>query len=279
MSNPINFSLIKNQDAVFAALPFPAIDPVIFSIGIFSVRWYALAYIAGIILGWLLLRRITSKPKDAIGVPPLDDVMNYGIVGIILGGRLGYVIGYNLLYYLQNPIEILFIWQGGMSFHGGFAGMVVSIIMVARKHKIPVLALGDLVALAAPIGLFFGRFANFINGELYGRVTDVPWAFVFPNGGALARHPSQIYEAILEGLLLFLIIGLAYKKGARQRPGLMIGLFMSGYGMSRFLVEFVREPDSHLGLMFGYITRGQILSLPMVILGFYTIHYALRKRA
>ncbi len=263
----------------FAALPFPDIDPVIFSIGVFSIRWYALAYIGGILLGWLLLRRITSSPQDPIGYAPFDDLMNYGIIGIILGGRIGYVLGYNFFYYLQHPLEALYIWQGGMSFHGGFLGMVVSIILVARKHKISVIGFGDLIAIAAPIGLFFGRIANFINGELYGRITDVPWAFVFPHGGPLPRHPSQLYEALLEGALLFIIIFWAYRKGARNTPGLMIGLFMTGYAISRIIVEFVREPDTQLGIIFGQFTMGQILSLPMLVIGIYSIFYARQKHS
>ena len=266
-----------DHSLVIAALPFPDIDPIIFSIGVFSVRWYALAYISGILLGWILLRRLTASPQDTIGRPPLDDLINFGIIGIIIGGRLGYVLGYNALYYFQNPIEILYVWNGGMSFHGGFLGMVVSIIWVARKHKVSILKLGDLIALAAPIGLFFGRIANFINAELYGRVTDVQWAFIFPNGGPLPRHPTQLYEAILEGLLLFLIIGWAYRKGARQKPGLMIGIFMTGYAVARIAIEFVREPDAHLGFIFNQITMGQILSLPMLALGLFAISFALKN--
>lgn len=263
---------------VMAALPFPEIDPVVFSIGMFSLRWYALAYMAGILLGWILLRRLTASPHDPIGRPPLDDLINLGIIGIIVGGRLGYVLGYNAAYYFQNPIEILYIWHGGMSFHGGAIGMVVSIMLVARKHKISFLELGDLIALVAPIGLFLGRIANFINGELYGRVTDVPWGFVFPHGGPFPRHPSQLYEALLEGVLLFIIIGWVYLKDGRDRPGLMIGVFMTGYALSRIIVEFVREPDAHLGFVFGYITMGQILSLPMLAVGLYALNYASKKK-
>lgn len=199
-------------------------------------------------------------------------------LGSSWGGRIGYVLGYNVAYYFANPLEILYVWNGGMSFHGGFAGMVLSIIFVARKHKISVIAFGDLIAIAAPIGLFFGRIANFINGELYGRITDVPWAFVFPYGGPLPRHPSQLYEALLEGVLLFILIGAAYRKGARQIPGLMIGLFMTGYAVARILVEFVREPDDHLGFVIGSLTMGQLLSLPMLVIGLYAIYFAYKGR-
>lgn len=278
MKNNHSLDIFAHENIAISALPFPDIDPVIFSVGIFAVRWYALAYITGIVLGWLLLRRLVSSPQDQVGVKPLDDLLNFGIIGIIIGGRLGYVFGYQVAYYLQNLHEIFYVWNGGMSFHGGFVGVVISIILVAKKHKISVLALGDLIALAAPIGLFFGRIANFVNGELYGRTTDVAWAFIFPNGGPLPRHPSQLYEALLEGALLFLIIGFAYRKRARQFKGLMIGIFMTGYALSRILVETVREPDAHLGFIFGQITMGQILSTPMLLCGVYAILHAVRKQ-
>jgi phosphatidylglycerol:prolipoprotein diacylglycerol transferase len=277
MSNQNIIEIYTDQTPILAALPFPDIDPVLFSIGIFSIRWYALAYIGGILLGWVFLRRLVTSPDDPVGRPPLDDLLNYGIIGIVIGGRLGYVLGYNAIYYAQHPLEILFVWQGGMSFHGGFVGLVASVYLVARKHEISFLALGDLISFSGPIGLFLGRIANFINGELYGRTTDVPWAFVFPNGGPLSRHPSQLYEAFLEGILLFFIIGFAYHKGARQHPGLILGIFMSGYGFSRIIVEFFREPDAHLGFIFSHITMGQILSLPMLVLGLFVIRFALRK--
>lgn len=271
MHHQNEIDILLSTQPNLAALPFPNIDPVMFSIGMFSIRWYALAYISSILIGWWALRRIASAPDDPVGKAPLDDLINYGIVGIILGGRIGYALGYNTIYFIQNPLEIFLIWQGGMSFHGGFLGMSLSIYLVARKHKISVFALGDLIALVAPIGLFFGRISNFINGELYGRTTDLPWGFIFPNGGPLPRHPSQLYEAGLEGLVLFLILLISYKKGARQKKGLMIGLFMAGYGISRTLIETLREPDAHLGFIFGQVTMGQILSAPMIALGVYII--------
>ena len=277
MHHQNEIDILLSTQPNLAALPFPDIDPVIFSIGMFSIRWYALAYISSILIGWWVLRRIASAPDDPVGPAPLDDLINYGIVGIILGGRIGYALGYNTIYFIQNPLEIFLIWQGGMSFHGGFLGMALSIYLVARKHKISVFALGDLIALVAPIGLFFGRISNFINGELYGRTTDLPWGFIFPNGGPLPRHPSQLYEAGLEGLVLFLILLISYKKGARQKKGLMIGLFMAGYGISRTLVETLREPDAHLGFIFGQVTMGQILSAPMIALGIYIIGRSTRK--
>ena len=277
MHHKNEIDILLSTQPNLAALPFPDIDPVIFSIGIFSIRWYALAYIFSILIGWWVLRRITSAPDDPVGKAPLDDLLNYGIVGIILGGRIGYALGYNTFYFIQNPIEIFYIWQGGMSFHGGFLGMALSIYLVARKHKISVIALGDLIALVAPIGLFFGRISNFINGELFGRTTDLPWGFVFPNGGPFPRHPSQLYEAGLEGLVLFLLLAVAYKNGARQKKGLMIGIFLAGYGISRTLVETLREPDAHLGFIFGQVTMGQILSAPMIALGIFIISRSVRN--
>lgn len=262
---------------VMAAIPFPAIDPVLIAIGPIAIRWYALAYLAGILLGWWLLRRITQAKDDAVGQAPVDAMINAGVIGIIAGGRLGYVLFYNLPFYLENPAEIIMVWKGGMAFHGGFLGMLAAIWWVARQHKISVVALGDLIALVAPIGLFFGRIANYINAELYGRTTDMPWGVVFPGGGPQPRHPSQLYEAALEGLLLFAILWLVYRWGGRIRPGLMIGIFFAGYGLARSFVEFFREPDSHIGFLFAGVTMGQLLSLPMVILGGIIIQRTLRQ--
>lgn len=280
-----------------ASLPFPAIDPVALCLGPVPIRWYALAYLAGILLGWWLLRRLTARADDPVGQAPLDSMINAGVIGIILGGRLVYVAFYNLPYYLQHPVEILMVWQGGMAFHGGFLGMIGAILWVARHHKISPIALGDLVALVAPIGLFFGRIANFINAELYGRITDVPWGMVFlrplpnPDGPCAAsdapwqpvppglpRHPSQLYEAALEGLVLFAILWLIHQRGGRHRPGLLIGVFIAGYGTARTLVEFFREPDTQLGYLLGGATMGQLLSLPMIIIGALVIWQALARR-
>ncbi|MCE2516782.1 MAG: prolipoprotein diacylglyceryl transferase [Alphaproteobacteria bacterium] len=262
-----------------AALPFPEIPSALFSVGPFELRWYALAYLGGILLGWWILRRITAKAGDPIGHPPLDDLINFGIIGIIIGGRLVYVLGYNLDYYLAHPLDALKVWQGGMAFHGGFLGMVAAIIFTARRHKVDMVKLGDLIAMVAPIGEFFGRLSNFINDELHGRVTDVPWAVVFPKGGYLPRHPSQIYEALLEGALLVVVLHIAYRMGARQRPGLLIGLFLAGYGMARIVVENFREPDAQLGFLFAEVTMGQLLSLPMVVIGLWLIRRGLSMKA
>jgi phosphatidylglycerol:prolipoprotein diacylglycerol transferase len=257
-------------------------DPVALQIGPIAIRWYALAYIAGFILGWryaLWLTRRTALPPDRLA---LDDFLTWAVVGTILGGRLGYVLFYNLDEYLAAPLSILEIWHGGMSFHGGFLGVAVAIVLFARSRGFSPLLLGDVVAAAAPIGLFFGRIANFVNGELWGRVTTEPWGIVFPNAGPLPRHPSQLYEAGLEGLVLFLILlPLAASARIRSRPGIVLGAFIAWYGVSRFLVEFVREPDAQLGYLMGtdWFTRGQQLSIPMVLVGLAVVWWAARRPA
>ncbi len=265
-------------------MPFPNIDPVIFEIGPFALRWYALAYMAGLILGWKYMVLLTKRPALwPQGVPAneeqIDDLLLWVTLGVILGGRIGYVLFYNLPYYLANPGDALAVWQGGMAFHGGALGVVLAVIYFARKNKIPLLSLGDMVAITVPLGLLCGRLANFINGELWGRVTDVSWAVVFPTGGPLPRHPSQLYEAALEGALLLALLNLlVWKYRALSKPGLLTGLFLIGYGASRFLVEYVREPDAHIGFIFNFITMGQILSLPMMLAGGGFIYWAtLRK--
>ena len=267
------------DEPLLAALPFPDIDKVAFTIFGFDIYWYALAYLAGVLIGWTLLKRLTRHPGDVVGPAPLDALINMGIIGILLGGRLVYVVFYNPEYYLANPVDIIMLRDGGMSFHGGFLGMAAAIIWVARRHRIPMLALGDCVALAAPIGIFLGRLANFINGELFGRVSDVPWAVIFPKGGPLPRHPSQLYEALLEGVVLFVILALVWQRGGRRYQGLITGTFISGYGLSRIIVEFAREPDQQLGFLIAGTTMGQWLSLPMVIIGGLLIRYALQHPA
>ncbi|MEM7566277.1 MAG: prolipoprotein diacylglyceryl transferase [Pseudomonadota bacterium] len=255
------------------AIPFPVIDPVLLQIGPFAIRWYALAYIAGLVLGWWQLSRLMSRdalwPGNAAPMSKahLDDFLLWATIGIVLGGRLGYVLFYNPGYYLENPGEALAVWQGGMSFHGGFLGVCAAVFLFARRHAIPMLSLGDAVAVVAPIGLFFGRIANFINAELWGRTTDLPWGVVFPNGGPEPRHPSQLYEAALEGVLLFVILQVLVARGGLKRPGLAIGTFLLGYGVSRMLVELVREPDAQIGYLFGPVTMGMLLSLPMALIG------------
>lgn len=260
-----------------AALPFHGIDKVAFTLFGFEIYWYALAYLGGILIGWWWLKKITAAPGDSVGGAPIDALINAGIIGIIIGGRLVYVLFYNAEYYLAHPVEIIMVRGGGMSFHGGFLGMAAAIIYVARRHKVPLLALGDCVALMAPIGIFLGRIANFINGNLFGRPTDLPWGMIFPEGGGLPRHPSQIYEALLEGALLLVILLLIWQRGGRQYHGLLSGTFIAGYGCARIIVEFTRQPDQQIGFLIAGTTMGQWLSLPMVIAGAILIRFALRK--
>lgn len=249
-------------------LIYPDIDPVLISIGPLQIRWYALAYIAGLMIGAWYMQHINRRYRLIAGLKPFDDVMSWAIIGIIVGGRLGYVLFYNASYYVAQPLEIFMIWHGGMSFHGGLIGVAVSLYLLARQKNYPPLKLADLCALAAPIGLFFGRIANFINGELYGRVTDVPWAMIFPYSDGLPRHPSQLYEAGLEGVAIFIILSLLYRcEWVRVRAGYTAGLFCILYAIARTIVELFREPDAHLGLILGPLSAGQLLSLPMLVVG------------
>ncbi len=260
------------------AIAFPAIDPIAIEIGPFAIRWYALAYVVGILLSWRYMIRLTRRTPAGIEAIHIDDLIVWGTLGIILGGRIGYTMFYRPDYFVDHPLEILAMWRGGMSFHGGFLGVVIAILLFARLRKIGFLALGDLVVCAAPIGLFLGRIANFVNGELFGRVSDAPWAMVFPRGGPLARHPSQLYEAALEGLVLFAILAwLAFATRALERPGLLGGVFLAGYGIARIVVELFRQPDAHLGFLAAGATMGQLLSLPLVLVGAWMIHRALKS--
>ena len=234
------------------ALPFPALDPIAISFGPIAIRWYALAYVGGIVLGWWLARRIAGNDAAWGGASPIkpadiDDVIVWIALGVVLGGRLGYVLFYNPAYFAAHPAEIFTLWRGGMSFHGGFLGTVLALILFARARGFSPLSMLDVAAIVTPIGLFLGRLANFVNGELWGRPADVPWAFVFPHAGPEPRHPSQLYEAGLEGLVLFVILLIAMRRGALTRPGLIGGLFVGGYGLARIAVEFFREPDAHIG--------------------------------
>jgi phosphatidylglycerol:prolipoprotein diacylglycerol transferase len=255
------------------AIAFPAIDPVIVEIGPFAIRWYALAYIGGLVLGWLYMRWLVQRPGWRLTQVDLDDLLLYITLGVVLGGRIGYVLFYKPSFYLSHPGEILAVWQGGMSFHGGLIGVLVAMALFAWRRGIAFLEIGDAVAAAVPIGLFFGRIANFINGELFGRASDVPWAMAFPHGGPEPRHPSQLYEAALEGLLLFAILFfLARRPRNPDQAGRISGLFLIGYGLARCFVELFREPDEHLGfLLGGGVTMGQILSLPMILAGLFLL--------
>jgi phosphatidylglycerol:prolipoprotein diacylglycerol transferase len=252
-------------------LSFPAIDPIAFQWGFIVVRWYALAYMVGILGGWWYVGWLDKRsPMPLLTRKQYDDMMLWGVLGVVLGGRLGYVLFYNLPYFLEHPADILKMWQGGMSFHGGALGVIGGFYIFARLHTLPYKALMDRICPAVPIGLFLGRLANFINGELYGRVTDSSFGMVFPQGGALPRHPSQLYEAMLEGLVLFAVLWwLAVRHGKLriEDGGFISGAFLAGYGLARFMVEYVREPDAHIGLFLGFITRGQILCIPMVVIG------------
>jgi phosphatidylglycerol:prolipoprotein diacylglycerol transferase len=286
-------------------IPFPDISPNLFEVEIFgftlALRWYALAYIAGILFGWWIILRAIRSPDLWDGAAPLaaeqvDRLLTWIIVGVILGGRLGYVLFYDLPTYLADPLQIFRVWEGGMAFHGGFAGVMVAGLWFCRREKIPVLSMGDLLALAAPVGLMLGRIANFINAELWGRPTGLPWGVVFPGAaaqncpdvtGICARHPSQLYQAALEGLILALVLfWLAFRRGWLKRPGAIMGVFLAGYGIARFLVEFVRQPDAQfvtegnpVGLAFHWdgwgLTMGQFLSLPMIAAGLW---FAFRAR-
>jgi phosphatidylglycerol---prolipoprotein diacylglyceryl transferase len=268
----------------FLTIAFPVFDPIAVSIGPIAIRWYALAYIGGIVLGWIYARSLLKTEKLWGGPPPitvvqLDDFILWVTVGIIVGGRTGYVLFYNLAFFIQHPAEIFELWKGGMSFHGGFLGCVAAVILFARRNDISILSLGDITTAVGPIGLFLGRLANFINSELWGRAADpsLPWAMVFPNGGPLPRHPSQLYEAGLEGILLFTVLAVMIRMGALKRPGLILGSFITIYGFARIAGEFFREPDPQLGFLWGGLTMGMLLSLPMIIVGAIIIVAACRK--
>ena len=260
------------------ALAFPDIDPIAISIGPLAIRWYSLAYIASLLLAWWHWRWVASLPPRRLSKAAVDDFLLWATLGVVLGGRLGYVLFYKPGFYLANPQEIVFLWQGGMSFHGGLLGVVTVIILFARKQAIPVFAMSDIVASSVPIGLFLGRIANFANGELFGRPADAPWAIVFPNGGPISRHPSQIYEALLEGVVLFLVLHVLIRRGWTRHTGVLTGAFLIGYGCARMVAEMFREPDTHLGFIAGGVTMGQILSLPMLFAGIGVIFWARHAR-
>jgi phosphatidylglycerol:prolipoprotein diacylglycerol transferase len=274
-------------------LPFPAFNPILvqfgpfafgsIEIGPFSIKWYALAYIAGILLGWLYARSLVRCAtywggQAPLSVLDLDDFILWVALGIILGGRIVYILFYKPAFFAANPWEIPKLWTGGMSFHGGFIGCVVAVILFGRHRGIPVLSLGDVTCAVGPIGLFLGRLANFVNGELWGRPSDVPWAMVFPKDeSGLPRHPSQLYEATLEGLLLFILLTLVIRSGGLRRPGLVIGTFALGYGIVRIVGELFRQPDPQLGFLVGGLTMGMLLSAPMIVFGAVLIARALRR--
>jgi phosphatidylglycerol:prolipoprotein diacylglycerol transferase len=267
---------------VLPVIPYPSINPILISIGPFAVRWYALAYIVGIVAGWFYARAIVVSERLWGGPAPFtvldfDDFVIWITLGVILGGRTGYVLFYNLPLFAARPIEIVQLWNGGMSFHGGLTGCIVAIVLFAWRRRIPMLSLADVTAAVAPIGLFLGRLANFINGELWGRPTDVPWAMVFPNGGPIPRHPSQLYEATLEGVVLFLVLAVLVRSGGLKRPGVISGVFGLGYGIARIICELFREPDVQLGFFRGGLTMGMLLSIPLMLAGIALLSVALTR--
>ncbi|MBF9194410.1 prolipoprotein diacylglyceryl transferase [Microvirga terrestris] len=262
-------------------LSFPLIDPIAISIGPIAIRWYALAYVVGLLGGWFYAKRLTAKADLWGGLKQpkpidVDDLIVWVALGVVLGGRIGYVLFYNLSSYLSQPLEIFAVWRGGMSFHGGFLGAVLAIVLFARSRGLNPLAMLDMAAVVTPIGLFFGRIANFINGELWGRpAPEFPYAVVFPHAGPVPRHPSQLYEALGEGLILFIVMAFAARRFGFRRPGLLGGIFVLGYALARIVCEFFREPDAQLGFLFGSsfgalgggITMGMLLSVPMALVG------------
>ena len=277
------------------AIPYPNISPemVGFDIGTLhlAIRWYALAYITGLVLGWRYCLALAKRPPIVMKAIDIDDFLVWATIGVVLGGRLGYVLFYRPAFYLADPLEAFQLWHGGMSFHGGCAGVVIAMALFARRRAIPFLCLADIVACAEPIGQFFGRIANFINGELWGRPTDVPWAMVFPHDPQLLpRHPSQLYQAVLEGLLLLVLLYVLQRRGLRQRPGATAGVFLIGYAVMRSIGELFREPDQQLGFLDDFlrsdqvpallhplaalvqgVTMGQLLSAPMILAGIWMI--------
>ncbi len=259
-------------------IPYPSIDPVLFQVGPFAIRWYALAWIAGLLLGWWYMRALAAQAPVAAERHDVDDFLVWATVGAVLGGRLGYVLFYNPGFYLDNPLAAFAIWRGGMSFHGGLLGVMAAAALFARRRAIPLLPFADLLACITPIGLFLVRLANFINGELFGRVSEVPWAMIFPRGGPYPRHPSQLYEAGREGVVLVSVLFfLRRREAVRRRAGLLTGVFFTGYGIARTIAELFRQPDIHIGFLTAGTTMGQWLSAPMLVLGVYLMVRARRK--
>lgn len=272
-----------SSELTMAAVPFPSIDPVMVQIGPLAIHWYGIAYVAGILFGWWYARRLAANTALWNGKPPMtpqdiDDFLVWAVVGIIAGGRLGYVLFYELPVYLENPLRVFMLWTGGMSFHGGLLGTIAAMFLFARSRGFSALSLFDVIAASVGPGILFGRIANFINQELWGKVTEVPWGVIFPAAGPEPRHPSQLYEGLLEGLLMFAVLRLlTHRFGALRYPGMVGGTFIVIYAVARILVELVRIPDPQLGYLFGgWLTMGMILSLPMLAIGIWTINHVLR---
>lgn len=262
-----------------AAIPFPNIDPIAIRIGPLAIHWYGLAYVVGILFGWWYAKRLIVNgrlwPQGAAPMRPqdIDDFLLWAAVGIVVGGRVGYILFYDLPRYAANPLDVLAVWQGGMSFHGGFLGTTLAMILFARSRGIPVWSLFDLIAAGTPVALGLVRVTNFINSELWGKLSNLPWAVEFPNGGPFTRHPSQLYEALLEGVVLFAVLRILTHRSLKLGSyGFIAGAFVTGYGLSRIFVEFFREPDQQLGyLLGGWLTMGMLLSLPMVLAGLWAM--------
>lgn len=258
---------------MLGSIAYPVIDPVLISIGPFAVRWYGLAYVAGFVAAVLVFRALGRRWDVGLTDDDVATALLYCIIGVMVGGRLGYVLFYGFRGFLDEPLSVFRVWEGGMSFHGGLAGIVVAGLIVARTTGVPFLRLADMAAVGTPFGLFFGRLANFINNELWGRVTDVPWGVVFPGAGPQPRHPSQIYEALLEGAVMFVVLWVLSRR--RRADGLVFGVFIGLYGVFRFVIEFFREPDAQLGFIAGGLSMGQLLSVPLVALGVWLVWKAM----
>lgn len=259
------------------AIPYPNISPVFFEFGPLQFRWYGLMYLIGLTIAYFYIKHKVERKGLDITKEQIYDMVVWAALGIFIGGRLGYTLFYNFSYYVQHPAKIIAVWEGGMSFHGGLLGTIVSLIWFSRRQGIPIYTIADLAAVVTPIGLGFGRLGNFINGELYGRATDVDWCMVFPAGGPACRHPSQLYEAGLEGLLLFTVLWMIGRKATP--PGTMFWSFITGYGICRLIVELFREPDAHIGFIFGSLSMGQILSLPMIVIGVFMLSLGYQRQA
>ncbi len=257
-------------------MQFPHIDPVFLSIGPLQFRWYGLMYVLSFIATYFIIRSEVARKKLSLTSDDVADLVFYGAMGVVLGGRTGYILFYNLKFYLANPLKLFAVWEGGLSFHGGFLGVVLAFWLYSRRKEIPFLALSDMAALCAPVGLGLGRIGNFINGELYGRPTDAPWGMIFPGSDGVPRHPSQLYEAFLEGVVLFFIVRFVSKK--TNVNGVASFTACAGYGLFRFIVEFFRQPDAQIGFFFGLFSMGQLLSLPMFIGGLVAVLLLLRRR-
>jgi len=262
-------------------LPFPAINPVLVQLGPLAIRWYALAYIAGLLAGWWLIRRIVASDALWGGLKrptpdSIDDLLVYCALGVVIGGRLGNVLFYDPSYYFSHPLEIFKVWEGGMAFHGGLIGAAIGVALFARRYQVPLLTMFDLASLVAPIGLFFGRIANFIRPELWGRPTDVPWAMIFPGSDGVPRHPSQLYEAALEGAAVFAVLAAVARAGGLRRPGRIAGLFGLLYAAARTFCEFYRDPDPRLEDLGGGLTMGMLLSAPLALIGLALLAYSFK---